>query len=665
MNEEIIIKNKTNSELIDKAICEHCLEELFQPHNRRYLYPYIGCPTCGPKYTLLKSLPLKRENTTLQKWEMCDACRSEYEDPTDRRYRSELNSCPNCGPSYFLYYEGTKYSGEMMLQKVVKLLHDGEIIAIKSNGGYHLVCDAMNKETVKLLREKIHRKRKPFAMMVKDIEAAESIVTLSIEEKRLLLSDIRPIVLAESKGKMNDVVAPNNKDLGIMLPYTALHHLLFHFGAPKYLIMTSANFPGEPTIHEDEQMISFAKMIKCACLIGERPIERSVDDSVVKHTKQGILIIRKSRGIDTKLNITMPTKQPILALGADLKNTITLVKEGKVWISHHLGDLTKYYTQLKFEKMIESFLHMFNVPLNETIIGHDLHPSYFTSQYAKQLNGVKLIGIQHHEAHLASVLASKNVCFKRVIGYVFDGTGYGTNGEIWGGEVFVGSLHEGFKRIGHLRRAKLVGGDAAARMPVQALAGFFDNQNEALQIKNKLKLPERFVTALKIKEKNINSYPMTSMGRLFDAVAAILGFHQEISFEGEAAIWLEHIATKAPYFEEYSFPWTGREFDYRPLLNEIIETTLDGKDSSVIARSFHRSLARAVVESITSLSEEYSIHHIVLSGGVFQNSLLISDLTELLQDTKLQIIFSNQIPVNDNCISLGQAAMIANHVSNE
>lgn len=652
--------------MADTSICDDCIEELFDSSNRRYLYPYIGCSSCGPKYTVMKNIPFRRENTTLTNWNMCASCKAEYENPASRRYHSELNCCPECGPNYYLSYKGKCYSGEKMIHKTVKLLHEGVIIAIKNNGGYHLVCDALNKESIQLLRKTLNRERKPFAMMVKDIESASMIVELSSSEKQLLLSNKRPIVLAESKGEISDIVAPNNKDLGIMLPYNALHYVLFHFGAPRYLIMTSANYPGEPTIYQDQQISEFVKRFDDACLIGERPIARSVDDSVVKQTKQGMVTIRKSRGYEPILNMKLQSKRPILTVGADLKNTITLVKDGKVMMSHHLGDLTKYDTQLTFEKTVESFLHMNNISLSETIIGHDLHPNYFTTRYAKQLDCYKHIGIQHHKAHLASLLAKKNEFSKRVIGIVFDGTGYGENDEILGGEIFVGSLREGFKRQGHLRKAALIGGDAATKMPVQALAGFVDHLKEDINmVANKLHLPKRFLTALKVKEKNIYTFPTTSVGRLFDAIAAILGFHREISFEGEAAIWLEHLAASAPLREVYSFPWTGIELDYRPLMQEIIQAKINGVASSIIARGFHRSLAQGVVEAIHSFCETFAIEHVALSGGVFQNSLLISDIADLLEDSNIQILSDREIPVNDNCISLGQAAMISVMISDD
>lgn len=644
--------------LPDTAICEDCLRELFDPNNRRYLYPYTGCPSCGPRYTLMIDFPFQRSNTTMKDWEMCPSCQKEYENPQDRRYQAQLNCCPECGPKYYLSENGKRYEGEEIFKRIAEILNAGELLLVKNNGGYHLVCDAFNREAVQLMRDKLNRKTKSFAIMVKDLEAAKEIVHLSETEEAILLSKKRPILLAKSKNEnLSEIVAPNNTDIGLMVPYTALQHLLFAYGAPRFIVMTSANYPGEPTIFKEDQLSRFNEDFRCAMLIGERPIERSVDDSVAKRTKLGLVPFRRSRGYNTVLNITLPSTRPILTVGGDLKNTITLVKNQKVMMSHHLGDLSKYDTQLKFERTLQDYLRIYDVSLEETIIGYDLHPNYFTHQFAQNLQGYKHIGIQHHKAHIASILAAKNKLTEKVVGVVFDGAGFGDNGEIWGGEIFVGSVQEGFIRKGHLRNAVLIGGDAAATMPLQALAGFIGDFDK--EFVDSLQLPEYFYKALKIKEKNIRSFPTTSVGRLFDAVAALLGFHQAISFEGEAAIGLEYLASKSPIEEVYSFPWIGEELDYRPLFEEMIQSKINGKSPSMIARGFHRSLAQGVVTVIQSLCEEHNINSAVLSGGVFHNGLLVSDIYDLLQGSNIQILYDEEVPLGDHCISLGQAAIIS------
>lgn len=642
----------------DKALCDDCFKELFDPANKRYLYPYTGCPNCGPRYSLTKNVPFQRSNTTMDNWEMCPSCKEEYKNPKDRRYQSALNCCPKCGPQYYLLENGERHDGEKIFHRIAELLNNGEIVLIKNNGGYHLACDAFNREAVQLMRDKLGRPRKAFAIMVKDLEAAKEIVHLSDEEVQILLSEKRPILLAKSMSEeLSEIIAPNNTDIGLMVPYTALQHLLFYYGVPRYIVMTSANYPGEPTIHKEEQLTRLIEDFQCAALIGERPIERSVDDTVAKRTKLGLTVFRRSRGYKTFLDITLPSTRPILTVGADLKSTITLVKDQKVIMSHHLGDLSKYDTQLKFERTVQDYLRIHGVSLKETIIGYDLHPGYFTNQFALNLKGYKHIGVQHHQAHLASVLAGLNKLDEQVVGVIFDGAGYGDNDEIWGGEFFVGSVKEGFIRKGHLRNAVLIGGDAAATIPLQALAGFIGDFDKNLL--NKLQLPERFHTALKIKEKNIRTFPTTSVGRLFDAVAALLGFHDTITFEGEAAIGLEYLASKSPVEEVYPLPWTGKELDYLPLFEEMIQSKLKGQSPSVIARGFHRSLAQGVVSAVKALCKEHHIQSVVLSGGVFHNSLLVSDIIDLLQDTHIQILFHEDIPLGDNCISLGQAAIIS------
>lgn len=644
--------------LPDTAICDDCLKELFDPESKRYLYPYIGCPNCGPRYALMKNVPFERQNTTMADWEMCPSCKEEYENPQNRRYHAELNCCPQCGPNYYLFENGQRVEGEEMFRRVAELLNAGETLLVKNNGGYHLVCDAFNGKAVQVMRNKLGRPRKAFAIMVKDLEAAKEIVHLSEKEEEILLSKRRPILLAKSKNEeLSSIVAPNNTDIGLMVPYTGLQHLLFHFGAPRYIVMTSANYPGEPTIHKDDQLTGLMEDFQCAALIGEREIERSVDDTVLKVTKLGAVPFRRSRGYNNLLDIALPSSRPILTVGADLKSTITLVKDQKVVMSHHLGDMTKYGTQLKFERTVKDYLAIHGVDLSETIIGYDLHPEYFTTKFAQTLEGCQHVAVQHHKAHLASILAVKNKLSERVVGIVFDGAGYGEDGEIWGGEIFVGSVQEGFTRRGHLRKASLIGGDAAATFPLQALAGFIGDFDKELL--DRLQLPDSFHKALKIKEKNIRTFPTTSVGRLYDAVAALLGFHLDNSFEGEAAIALEYLASQSKVEEVYTFPWTGEELDYRPLFEEMIQSKLKGQSPSVIARGFHRSLAQAVVDVIQSLCEEYDTNYAVLSGGVFHNSLLVSDIFDLLEGSKIEILYDDEVPLGDNCISLGQAAILS------
>jgi hydrogenase maturation protein HypF len=356
----------------------------------------------------------------------------------------------------------------------------------------------------------------------------------------------------------------------------------------------------------------------------------------------------------------LPGERPILAVGSDLKNTVTLVVNGQAIISQHLGDLMQYEAYTAFEQTVNDLLSMYDVPLTETIVAYDLHPDSRSAQFARGLEAYEHVGIQHHRAHVASVLAERKALDKRVIGVAFDGTGFGDDGAIWGGELFVGSAAEGLERRGHLRYAVLPGGDAAARIPLQALAGFFvDVPDLATDVGRQLTLPDRFFTALKLVEKRLRTFPTTSVGRLFDAAAALLGFNEAISFEGQAAIWLEHLARTGPLEKVYPFPWEEKELDYRPLLQAMVEDRLKGRDVAAIARSFHRSIAEGVFRSALALGEAHGIDTVVLSGGVFQNSLLLADLKELFAESAMHVWIGGEVPPNDGGISLGQAALVA------
>jgi hydrogenase maturation protein HypF len=644
----------------DLAVCQACLTELFHSKNRRYLYPYINCTECGPRYTVIQRLPYDRPYTTMKAWPMCPACSAEYHEPNDRRFHAQPTACPECGPHYYLRWQDGEMRGdENVIEMTAQLLREGRIVAIKGLGGYHLACDAENTQAVWTLRERKGRGAKPFALMVKDMETARALIDLSPEKEALLTSSARPIVLARARRSLPGV-APDNTDLGVMLPYTPLHHLLFHFSAPPVLVMTSANRSSEPIVYKDEDAVEALQGLADAWLIGERPIARRVDDSIVCVNAFGPTVYRRARGYAPLPVAQLPSDRPILAVGADLKNTVTLVVEGKAIMSQHLGDLTRYEAFQAFEQTAYDLLSMYDVPLVETIVTFDLHPDHRSAQFARELEAYEHVGIQHHRAHVASVLAERNALDKRVIGVTFDGTGFGDDGAIWGGELFVGSAAEGLERHGHLRYAVLPGGDAAARMPLHALAGFFvDLPEVATDVGNRLELPERFFTAFKLVEKRLRTFPTTSVGRLFDAAAALLGFTEAISFEGQAAIWLEHLARSVSLEKVYPFPWDEKELDYRPLLQAMVEDRLNGLDVATIARSFHRSIAEGIYRSALALGEAHGIDTVVLSGGVFQNSLLLTDLKSLFAESAMDVWVGEGIPPNDGGISLGQAALVA------
>ena len=645
----------------DLPVCEHCLEELFDPRNPRYGYPYINCTNCGPRYTVVIGLPYDRCNTTMKDWPLDDYCAEEFRDAGNRRFHAQPVACPACGPSYYLQpQEKTLPGAESAIHHAAELLNAGKIVAVKGLGGYHLACDARNPAAVAALRQRKYRKEKPFAVMARDLDEARRLVELSSNSETLLTSSARPIVLAPAKAELIDV-APQNDELGVMLPYTPLHHLLFAAGAPEALVMTSANRSSEPIAYEDEDALQRLSGIADAFLIGQRPIARRVDDSVVRDGAFGPVILRRARGYAPGAVAKLPCGRPILALGADLKNTITLVVDGQAFVSQHIGDLKHYDAFCGFQKTIADLVAMYDVDCDELLVAHDSHPQYVSALHASGLGARRTVAVQHHRAHVASVLAERGEWSRRVLGVSFDGTGYGDDGSIWGGEVFAGSVQDGFERVAHLRNAALVGGDAAAQHPVQAAAGFLA-QLDALPDLNAapFNFPERYGNALELVTRGVRTFSTTSMGRLFDTAAALLGFTRESSFEGQAAMWVEHLARNATGAgAAYAFPWTGAELDFRPLLQGVIHDRLRGRDRREIARVFQRGIAAGLRDCAIALCHAHDLDTIILSGGVFQNELLLEDVKSLLADEALCIWTNHAVPPNDGGISLGQAAMAA------
>ncbi len=643
----------------DLPICNDCLAELFDPADPRYKYPYINCTNCGPRFTVIESLPYDRVNTTMRHWPMDALCASQYDNALDRRFHAQPVACPACGPHYFLEtLDGIVCGHHASIQETANLLRTGHIAAIKGIGGYHLSCDARNPRAVSTLRERKFRKEKPFALMVRDLEIARQLTDLSIPAEELLCSSARPIVLAPAKVHLPGV-APGNHELGVMLPYAPLHHLLFAAGAPEILVMTSANRSSEPIAYRDAEARESLSGLADAFLIGERPIARRVDDSVARAGVYGSMILRRSRGYAPGTAATLPTSKPILALGADLKNTITLVVDGQAFVSQHIGDLDHYESFAAFKETIRDFLAMYRVKPDDLTLVHDLHPQYVSSMYALEMPVQQRSAVQHHRAHVASVLAERGAWERRGVGVSFDGTGYGDDGTIWGGEFFVGSIAEGWTRALHLRPALLPGGDAAARFPIQCAAGFLE---ELEDLPNFLEAPfhfsDRYRAAQQMVQKQVRTFSTSSMGRLFDSVAALLGFTGEISFEGQAAIWLEQLARTAAPQLPYPFPVAGDTLDYRPLLTQVIEDRIADRDPGDMARAFHAAVAQGLCAAAVQLCETHSIDLIALSGGVFQNELLLTEFKTRAQNTRLEVWTNRAVPPNDGGISLGQAANV-------
>ena len=644
----------------DLPVCEDCLREMFDPRNRRYHYPYINCTNCGPRYTVIESLPYDRCNTTMAKWPLDGYCAAEYGDTANRRFHAQPVACPCCGPHYYFQSgKETERGDDEVVRVAVQRLTAGEILAIKGLGGYHLVCDATNANSVAALRTRKYRKEKPFALMAADIGVARKLVELKPEAEELLMSVARPIVLAPAKVQLPEV-APDNDELGVMLPYTPLHHLLFDAGAPDILVMTSANRSSEPIAYEDDQAIEQLSGIADGFLIGERPIARRVDDSVVRAGVFGPTILRRARGYAPGAVATLPVERPILALGADLKNTITLVVDGQAFVSQHIGDLDHYQAYRAFQSTVRDLLAMYEIQPDKLLIVHDAHPQYVSTLHALELEAAEKRVVQHHRAHAASVIAERGAWDKGVIAVSFDGTGYGDDHSIWGGEIFAGSVRSGFERVAHLRSAVLPGGDAASSYPVQAAAGFLEQLHDLPNVMARpFSFGVRYYDAQRLVRKNMRTFPTTSMGRLFDTAAALAGFTREATFEGQAAMWLEQLARKSVETEGYPFPYSDGKLDFRPLLRGVVEDRVCGRDVHEIARAFHRGIALGVCDAVKELCSRYDTDTIVLSGGVFQNELLLSDLETLLERDALVIWTNHAVPANDGGISLGQATLAA------
>jgi hydrogenase maturation protein HypF len=647
----------------DLPVCDACLRELFDPANRRYKYPYINCTNCGPRYTVILGLPYDRAFTTMKNWPMDEFCARQYADPSDRRFHAQPLCCPACGPNFYLRIGAEIISGnEASIAKAAQLLREGKIVGVKGLGGYHLACAANDVAAVEALRSRKYRKEKPFALMVRNIDDARRLVELSAESEALLASIERPIVLAPAKVELPGI-APDNDELGVMLPYAPLHHLLFDAGAPHALVMTSANRSSEPIAYDDLAAVEHLAGIADAILIGERPIARRVDDSVARAGHFGPVVLRRGRGYAPGSVSTLPIKRPILALGADLKNAITLVVGGQAFVSQHIGDLDHFECLQAFRETVDDLVSMYEVRREDLLVVHDAHPQYVGTLHAANVKCAERRSIQHHRAHIASVLAERNEWRSRVLGLSFDGTGYGDDGTIWGGEFFVGSIADGFQRVAHLRPAALAGGDAAARYPVQAAAGLLAQLEDLPDMSQApFNFGDRYRGSAELVRKNVRTFSTTSMGRLFDAAAALLGFTRGITFEGQAAQWLENLAQRhrgSSAIEPYPFPFAGDELDFRALLHATAADRAGGRDPREIAHAFHLGVAHGVAQASAQLAETHNVDAMVLSGGVFQNELVLGMLKRLFESTRLPIWTNHAVPPNDGGISLGQAALAA------
>jgi hydrogenase maturation protein HypF len=646
----------------DSATCAACLRELFDPADRRFRYPFINCTDCGPRFTIVRGVPYDRPKTTMAGFAMCAECRREYDDPADRRFHAQPNACPRCGPSVALLSpDGAPIAGDP-LDAAAQALRSGQTLAIKGIGGYHLACRADDERAVGALRARKHREDKPFALMAPNLDAAATLVDLDAATTQLLLAPERPIVLAprRPKARVARAVAPGTPELGVMLPYSPLHHLLLAETGTT-LVMTSGNLSDEPIAYRDEDALARLNTIADFFLVHDRPIETRTDDSVVRVARVSgtpkTTFLRRSRGyVPSSLPLPDPgAPKPLLACGAELKSTFCLAKHTRAWVSHHIGDLENYETLRSFVDGIDHFRRLFDVQAE--VVAHDLHPEYLSTKYALE-HDVPLIAVQHHHAHLAACLAEHAEAERPAIGAIFDGTGYGTDGTVWGGEILHGDLRR-FERIGSLRPVPLPGGAQAIRQPWRMAAAWLH-----ASLESEPPLPpalqgtvsgEAWRQVLAIAQSGLASPRTTSVGRLFDAVAALAGVRATINYEGQAAIELE--ARCDPHERgEYAFEVTGAGIDPRPAIRAIARV----KDPiPTLAARFHNGLARATVTACAHAAETTATDTVVLSGGVFANRRLLEQTSAGLRDIGLRVLVPRRLPVNDGGISYGQAAIAA------
>ncbi len=720
----------------DTATCDDCLLELFDPGDRRFHYLFINCTNCGPRFTIIQDVPYDREKTTMGVFPMCRECQSEFEDPLNRRFHAQPNACPVCGPRVHLLDRAggiripfqTKIrtaehppkadksamgaimqnnfligvsgnppgadksamgtinrplritNGDPILEAAQRLA-SGAILAIKGLGGYHLACNALNAESVQRLRQRKHREAKPFALMVPDLETARKLCQVSDDEASLVESYRRPIVLLSHRSDcpVAPDVAPGYDTLGLMLPYTPLHHVLLHafaenmkVGQPAVLVMTSGNLSDEPIAYKDDDAVQRLASIAEGTLTHNRDIHMRCDDTVMRITAGGEQLFRRSRGFAPEpILMSFGFPAPLLACGGHLKNTFCLGKGRQAFISQHIGDLENLETLTSFREGIEHYQRLFDI--HPEVVAYDLHPEYLATKHALDTNIPQKMGVQHHHAHIASVLAEHGLQ-EQVIGIAADGTGYGTDGAIWGCEIMKADLL-GFERLAHLDYMPLPGSEQAVhqpwRMAAVYLAQTYGDAFRDLDIPFVQQLDySKWRVLSQMIARGINSPPTSSLGRLFDAVAALVGLRSEVLYEGQAAIELEILARQqeGSIYKEQSdiYPFTIRMrdqlpalLDVTPMLRAIVSNIQQGVLASQIADRFHRSIAELLATACFNAREQTGLHVVALSGGVFQNQLLLEQLVKRLEEMAFQVYMNRRVPPNDGGISLGQIAVAA------
>jgi len=627
----------------DIATCHDCLSDFTETGNRRHLYPFTNCTNCGPRYTIVQDVPYDRHTTTMAAFRMCPACEAEYHDPDDRRFHAQPNACPVCGPQI-----------SAPISEVREWLSDGAIVAIKGLGGYHLACDATNHGAVERLRERKRRGNKPFAIMAQSLEEVERFCEVDASERSFLAGARRPIVLLRRRAEagLSTAIAPGNRHLGVMLPYTPLHQLLFLDAPFTALVMTSGNLSEEPIVSREEELTRLAPLAD-RFLTHDRAIQTRMDDSVVRVFRGRHLFVRRSRGFAPEpIDLGMPVRD-LIAVGGELKNTFCLTTDHYAILSQHIGDLENYQTLEFFRETLDHMRRFFRV--RPEAVAHDLHPGYLSTRAAFEMADLPRIGVQHHHAHVASCMAERRLAGK-VIGVAFDGTGYGTDGAIWGGEVLLCDYAE-FERRYHLRYVPMAGGDAAVREPWRvALAYLRDCGLQAADAPALTVVPEKRRLAVEtMLERRVQTVNTSSCGRLFDAVSALLGVCLENCYEAQAAVELEAMAFDgAPAF---GFDFGGNEIDLRECIRELVSAKGKGQPVSLLSARFHQTVANAIIAACEKLRASEGLTRVCLSGGSFQNVTLLEATVGGLERAGFETFWQSKIPGNDGGLSLGQAAI--------
>lgn len=645
----------------DLDLCKECLAELFTPGNRRYLYPFINCTNCGPRYTIIKGLPYDRPATSMKSFPLCPECALEYENPLDRRFHAQPNACPICGPKLSLCdTQGRIIAGDPLVQTQT-MLSQGKIVAIKGIGGFHLAVDAKNKTAVKRLRKLKLRPDKPFALMAKNLQAVEKLAAVTPFEHKLITSTEKPIVLLEklTPFALPATIAPNQRYIGVMLPYSPVHHLLFNNTDLSCLVMTSGNMSEEPIIIDNEEAYKRLNKITDYFLTHNRDILTSNDDSVVKAVNNRHLFLRRSRSYaPVPLCFAFDAGQT-LAVGGAMKNTICLTRGSRYYLSQHLGNLEHFESIKHFEAVIK---HLEEILLiKPDLIVHDLHPDYPSSQYARQA-GVQTVGVQHHHAHTVSCLV-ENELDGPVLAITLDGTGYGPDGTIWGGEVLIAD-HLNYTRAAHLSQFKLPGGDLAVKNPWRTAIGcLYQTLGDSIFASNHplvLHHKDNLSTLITMIENGLNSPVTSSCGRLFDSVAAITGLRHSSTYEGQAATEVE-MAISKPDDSLYSFEINQDSgllvLHWEPMIQEILADQTKNIPTGLISNRFHNTLVALFTQVCIQLRKTERINSVTLTGGVFQNGTLLKRLTRSLSEQDFEVYSHHKVPPNDGGLCLGQAVI--------